>query len=232
MLLQGHGEGFSMFSADNGQQGYAEGKAGSIWGDSQSRAANMDHYTQLLQQGPAVRSSLDSRSSGGLFGGRSTDYIGYHLSLHFRQPRRDQSQTRQLLPLEDTCRLCMPEIFAWLVVHQKSRHQGMDVLRQEMLSRAVACHREHGMAFICRACLMTVAPFAGQPELYQQGSGGLRQDAMFASQASASPGPVLHQSSPWAASPLGNLGTHGSIWSSMPSERCSSAQACCVPCPL
>ena len=62
---------------------------------------------------------------------------------------------------------------------------------------------------------------AGQPELYQQGSGGLRQEALVASQASASPGHALQQSSPWAASPLGKLGTHGSIWSSMPSERCT-----------
>ena len=60
-----------MFSTDSGRQGHAEGRAGSIWGDSQSRAANMDQYTQLLQQGPAVRSSLDSRSSGGLFGGEN-----------------------------------------------------------------------------------------------------------------------------------------------------------------
>jgi len=58
---------------------------------------------------------------------------------------------------------------------------------------------------------------AGQPELFQQISGGLQQEAAFASQASASPGHSLQQS-PWAAPPMGK---HGSIWSSTPSERCS-----------
>ena len=90
MLLQGHGEGFSMFSTDNGRQGYAEGKGGSIWGDSQSRAANMDQYTQLLQQGPAVRSSLDSRSSGGLFGGGPPDLL--NMPLVYRSTARAHPQ--------------------------------------------------------------------------------------------------------------------------------------------
>ena len=98
VLLKGHGEGFSMFSTDNGRQGYAESKAGSIWGDSQSRAANMDHYTQLLQQGPAFRSSLDSRSSGGLFGGKSNDPKCQPWSLQHGQPCCDQRLTRQPLP--------------------------------------------------------------------------------------------------------------------------------------
>ena len=58
-----------MFSTDNGRQGYGDENTGSIWGDSQSRAANIDQYTQLLQQGPAVRSSIDLRGSQGLFSG-------------------------------------------------------------------------------------------------------------------------------------------------------------------
>ena len=59
-----------MFGRDSGQQSHVEGRPGSIWGDQQSRAATMEEYTQLLQQGPAGGSSLlDSRSSGGLFGG-------------------------------------------------------------------------------------------------------------------------------------------------------------------
>ena len=107
-LLQGHGEGFSMFSMDNGRQGYAEAKAGSIWGDSQSRAANMDHYTQLLQQGPAVRSSLDSRSSGGLFGGRSMDNMCHtsHCRLVSHTVTRDRRSDLVMALSGNVCMSC------------------------------------------------------------------------------------------------------------------------------
>ena len=60
---------------------------------------------------------------------------------------------------------------------------------------------------------------AGQQDLYHQSSTPMRQDTAFTSQASASPAQALQQQSSWGASPLGN---HGSIWSSTPSERCTS----------
>ena len=74
MPLQGLGESFSMFSVDSSRPKISSAEGGrsssaSIWGDAQSRAANLEQYNQMLQQGPALRSSLDSRSSGGLFGG-------------------------------------------------------------------------------------------------------------------------------------------------------------------
>jgi len=64
-----------MFSTDNGRQArQGDESTCSIWGDTQSRAANIDQYTQLLQQGPAVRSSMDLRGSQGLFGGEPSEY--------------------------------------------------------------------------------------------------------------------------------------------------------------
>ena len=68
---QGLGESFSIFGADIGNQGYVASQGASIWGDTQSRAAATEQYTQMLQQGPPVRPSMDSNSSsGGLFGGK------------------------------------------------------------------------------------------------------------------------------------------------------------------
>lgn len=68
---QGLGESFSIFGADIGSQGYVASQGASIWGDTQSRAAATEQYTQMLQQGPPVRPSMDSNSSsGGLFGGK------------------------------------------------------------------------------------------------------------------------------------------------------------------
>ena len=74
MPVQGLGESFSMFSMESSRPKVSSAEAGrsssaSIWGDAQSRATNLEQYNHLLQQGPALRSSLDSRSSGGLFGG-------------------------------------------------------------------------------------------------------------------------------------------------------------------
>lgn len=71
-------------SAGNGRSAHAEdsGQGPSIWGDPQSKAASIDQYSQLLQQGAsaAARSSLDSRSSGGLFGGEPRPEVSS--SLH------------------------------------------------------------------------------------------------------------------------------------------------------
>ena len=63
-----------MFSMDSSRPKVSSAEGGrsssaSIWGDAQSRAANLEQYSHLLQQGSGLRSSLDSRSSGGLFGG-------------------------------------------------------------------------------------------------------------------------------------------------------------------
>jgi hypothetical protein len=67
---QGLGEGFSIFGTDIGSQGYVTSQGASIWGDTLSRAAATEQYTQMLQQGPPVRPSMDSNgSSGGPFGG-------------------------------------------------------------------------------------------------------------------------------------------------------------------
>ena len=57
---------------------------------------------------------------------------------------------------------------------------------------------------------------AGQGEYFQQHPKAMRQDAAYASQASASPGQPLQPQNSWDASPMGH---HGSIWSSTPSER-------------
>lgn len=69
---------------------------------------------------------------------------------------------------------------------------------------------------VCTTCI------AGQPELFLQTLGPLRQDTAFGSQASASPRQPLQQEASWGASPLGN---HGSIWSSTPCERCRHSPA-------
>ena len=68
---QGLGEGFSIFGTDIGSQGNLTSQGASIWGDTLPRAAATEQYTQMLQQGPPVRPSMDSNSSsGGLFGGK------------------------------------------------------------------------------------------------------------------------------------------------------------------
>ena len=78
-----------MFSMDSNRPkvSSAEGgrsSAASIWGDAQSRAANLEQYNHLLQQGPALRSSLDSRSSGGLFGGELCMRVHHSTALTAR----------------------------------------------------------------------------------------------------------------------------------------------------